>query len=196
MVQDNLLYTKCSHKQNGVPCLNEGMLFCRLCNNYFCDEHACQHTALQVDKDVHGINYAVSADSFGDLTNESNSFFRELSADQLKEAEEIPLRQYMRKLLAEAHRVRRELERRMIENPTYRAAVNARAQKLADDERERLRLKLLEKETPEKRAERELKAAQREQKKQAEIAKLLAIVEQQIKLGNVPQLPRAKKEPK
>jgi len=201
-----LLYTPCSHSSDDVKCLNEGWLFCTLCHAYFCDDHACIHLAAQVNSDAvkevssetHTLEDSRTTsdhnmvDGLEDssLANESRSFFRELSAQQLADTGEIALRAYFRRLLSEAKRIQREIERRMIYatemsgGPAYR-----RKRQLSQDEidaaREKAKRKLdltplglLERE------QRELRAKELQRQKQADIQKHIAVLAEQIKLGN------------
>jgi hypothetical protein len=188
MTPDDLLYQKCSE------CLNEGWLFCTLCHKYFCDDHACQHLAAQVDKDTHSVSHH-DAEMPQDkertsLEAEALSFFHELGAAQLLEKSEMELRSYFRRLLQEAKRVQREIERRMIYatelsgGPAYRRqphmsaeAINAarRAAKTVDTSP----MGVLEREAKEQRAR------EREQKKQQTIQASIALLAKQVKLGNI-----------
>lgn len=209
---ENLLYTRCTE------CLNEGWLFCTLCNRHFCDDHACHHLAAQVDKDIHGVNYgmvsteesinngspdnSVNSGSNSNINRGIDSLdgkknrrgiitLRELSPDALTNTPEIELRSYFRRLLSEAKRVQREIERRMIYSteliggPSFRnkahlsgdardKAKNAGKDKL-DTSPEAFAARLLKEENERKRA----------QAKQATIAEAIKIISQQIKLGNL-----------
>jgi hypothetical protein len=140
-------------------------------------------------KDVQGEHGTLDA-SEPDSSDESHSFFRELSPQQLQDAGEIALRSYFRRLLSEAKRIQREIERRMIYatemmGPEYRRkhylsqdaidALRERAKKKAD----LTPLGLLEREAREARA----KELQRKRNKTIK-ANLDAIIAQ-IKLGNI-----------
>lgn len=185
---ENLLYTSCSE------CLNEGWLFCTLCGKHFCDDHACQHLAAQVQKDE---IREMSSDQPGQredistLDQESRSFFRELSAEQMLDKSEIELRSYFRRLLQEAKRIQREIERRMIYateltgGPAYRRtrqlsqdAIDA-ARSKAKNKQDLTPLGLLEREA------REQRARERQQRKQQTIQASIALLAAQMKLGNV-----------
>lgn len=209
-----LLYTPCSHHYLGrndeeIKCLNEGWLFCTLCHGYFCEEHACIHLAYQVNSDAvrevssetptSNTNQSTANDSFtrsdptedSNLDRESRAFFRELSPEQLTNTGEIALRSYFRRLLSEAKRIQREIERRMIYatemsgGPAYR-----RKRHLSQDEIDAARdktkrkldltpLGLIEREA------RELRAKELQKRKQQEIQANIAILAEQIKLGNL-----------
>lgn len=179
---ENLLYTKCSQ------CLNEGWLFCTLCGKHFCDDHACSHLQSQVDRDA---VRDLSSGHKSQLDDESKAFFRELSAAQLLDKSEIELRSYFRRLLQEAKRIQREIERRMIYateltgGPAYRRkrqlsqdAIDA-ARSAAKSKQALSPLGLMEREV------REQRAREREQKKQQTIQASIALLAAQIKLGNI-----------
>lgn len=178
-----LLYTPCSQ------CLNEGWLFCTICHAYFCDDHACIHVAPQVNADA--VRDVQEPEHETPLENESKAFFHELSATQLQDTGEIALRSYFRRLLSEAKRIQREIERRMVYStelmggPAYR-----RRRQLSQDEidaaRERTKRKLdltplglLERE------QRALRAKELQRKKQQEIQANIAILMEQARLGNI-----------
>lgn len=185
---ENLLYTSCSQ------CLNEGWLFCTLCGKHFCDDHVCQHLAAQVQKDaVRDLSSGHQTDHLeqSPLDNESSSFFRELSAEQMLDKSEIELRSYFRRLLQEAKRIQREIERRMIYateltgGPAYRRtrqlsqdAIDA-ARSKAKNKQDLTPLGLLEREA------REQRARERQQRKQQTIQASIALLAAQMKLGNV-----------
>jgi hypothetical protein len=190
-----LIYQTCQHSEaNTAKCMNEGWLFCALCRKYFCEDHACIHLDAQVKRDA--IRDAESVDTPGesqdiasDLDQESKSFFRELSAEQLLDKSEIELRSYFRRLMQEVKRVSREIERRMIYatelsgGPAYR-----RRAQMAGSIGELYKSKSKEDLTPEgfaARLEREAKAKAREQKKQQTIQASIALLAEQIKLGNI-----------
>jgi sugar-specific transcriptional regulator TrmB len=157
---------------------------------YFCDDHACMHLAAQLDKDTHGIDHAdvEHADNYheesSELDRESRSFFRELSASQLLDKSEIELRSYFRRLLSEAKRIQREIERRMIHSTELMGGIEERHKrnKLAADEVERLRMIQND---PVTAAEREAKQQAITIKKQAVISAHLAVLQAQAKLDNV-----------
>lgn len=210
-----LLYTPCSYTYDSnmvgsnVKCLNEGWLFCTICHAYFCDEHACIHLAMQVNADAvreissetstSDTNQSTVSDSStrsdtaesSELDRESRAFFRELSPDQLANTGEIALRSYFKRLLSEAKRIQREVERRMIYatemsgGPAYRRKRHASQDEL-DAQRDRSKRKLdltplglIEREAHELR-QREL-----QRKKQAAIQAHIAVLAEQIKLGNI-----------
>lgn len=169
-------------------------MFCTLCHAYFCEDHACIHLASQVNADAVREVSSTQPGQTEDMTpleSESKSFFRELSTSQLADAGDIALRSYFRRLLSEAKRIQREIERRMIYatemqgGPDYR-----RKRHLSQDEidaaRDRAKRKLdltplglLERE------QRELRAKELQRKKQADIQAHIAVLAEQIKLGNL-----------
>lgn len=187
---ENLLYTKCSQ------CLNEGWLYCTLCGKHYCDDHACSHLQSQVDRDAVRDARDHSDSPYTNLNpqsldDESKAFFRELSAAQLLDKSEIELRSYFRRLLQEAKRIQREIERRMIYateltgGPAYRRrrqlsqdAIDA-ARSAAKSKHDLSPLGLLERE------EKERRARDRQQRKQQVIQASIALLAEQIKLGNI-----------
>jgi len=209
-----LLYTPCSHHYLGrndeeIKCLNEGWLFCTLCHGYFCDDHACIHLAYQVNADAvrevssetqaSNTNQPTVSDSAArsdvsessDMDRESRAFFRELSPEQLTNTGEIALRSYFRRLLSEAKRIQREIERRMIYatemsgGPAYRRKRHA-SQDEIDAQRDKAKRKLDL--TPLGLIEREayeLRQRELQRKKQAAIQAHIAVLAEQMKLGNL-----------
>lgn len=207
-----LMYTPCSATLDGamgavLHCKNEGWLFCTLCHAYFCDDHACIHLSAQVNSDAvrevssesdtmedartpeHGSG--VDAVDSTRMDAESRAFFRELSSQQLADAGEIALRSYFRRLLSEAKRIQREIERRMIYatemqgGPAYRRK-RFQSQDEIDAQTEKRKRKLdltplglLERE------QRELRQKELQRKKQEAIQANIAILANQIKLGNL-----------
>lgn len=182
-------------------------MFCTLCHAYFCEEHACNHLSPQVNRDAVGevSSESVTLQDFrNDIDNtvgndmdstgldaESRNFFRELSTSQLADAGDIALRSYFRRLLSEAKRIQREIERRMIYatemqgGPDYRRKRHL-SQDDIDAARDRAKRKLdltplglLERE------QRELRAKELQRKKQADIQAHIAVLAEQIKLGNL-----------
>lgn len=192
----SLIYQTCQHTEaNTAKCMNEGWLFCALCRKYYCEDHACIHLDAQVKRDaikdaeVSAETPGESQDIQSDLDQESKSFFRELSADQLLNKSEIELRSYFRRLMQEVKRVSREIERRMIYatelsgGPAYR-----RRAQLAGSIGELHKSKSKQDLTPEGFAARiaqDAKVKAREQKKQQTIQASIALLAEQIKLGNI-----------
>lgn len=185
----DMLYQTCQWPDPDTRCMNEGWLFCTLCRKYLCEDHACEHLTPQVNRDA--IRETSDVDTQSELENESKAFFRELSEQQLLDKAEIELRSYFRRLLQEAKRVQREIERRMIYatelsgGPSYRRQVQ-----LSGDAKDALSAKAKAKQelSPEafaERLEREERAREREQKKQASIKANIALLAEQVKLGNI-----------
>lgn len=199
---ENLMYTSCDWRfiigTDVTKCRNEGWLFCTLCGKHFCEDHACQHLSAQVDKDaLRDIpNRDAQVEELhtwlrGDLDSESKSFFRELSPEQMLDKSEIELRSYFRRLLQEAKRIQREIERRMIYateltgGPAYRRTRQLsqdaidQARSAAKSKHDLTPLGLIEREA------REQRARERQQRKQQVIQASIALLAEQMKLGNV-----------
>lgn len=103
-----LMYTPCRN------CLNEGLFFCRICKANYCDEHACYHLGRIESAELPAPTY--ESVLFGDSSASDEQGFNEYSDEQLKQVPEMRLRSRLQRLMAEAKRVQRELERRMIHN--------------------------------------------------------------------------------
>jgi hypothetical protein len=103
-----------------VPCLNEGLYFCRLCSKRFCEDHLCEHLSAAYDAGEIArkptIIQRASNDGtlFGMEDDTTEKGFSEYTEDQLKALPEMRLRMRQSRLFAELKRIQRELERRMI----------------------------------------------------------------------------------
>jgi hypothetical protein len=123
------------------------------------------------------------------MTLDKNIF--ELSPELLTSAEEIELRSYFQRLVTEAQRVQREIDRRVMYATELTGGPGGRrARQLSQDAIDLARANAKSKHdlTPLgliEREAREQRARERQQRKQATIQASIALLAAQIKLGNI-----------
>jgi hypothetical protein len=133
----NLLYSQCERTMKNqaeweltglVPCQNEGLYFCRICNKKYCEDHLCSHLSSQYEegklkpaKPTLVQQASVDATLFGMEDDTKELGFIAYSEDELRTIPEIRLRGRHQRLYAELKRIQRELERRNV----YLSELNA-----------------------------------------------------------------------